>query len=399
MLRRATAFVHDLIRKRTELLPPGFSWPFFATVDLAWCLIVIGASAQRVRTDPVTASLAALIAMAPLVWFLCAATKFSPAIMWTTTYTAVTIWLFAASTPIPSDFAPVLLVLAVSCVAALTPLAYGIAVLGSAIAMVATAAAIHRLDDVVLYLCLIVLGLPVGITTRIQAELLVKQWEMQADLAEHAATDERRRIAREVHDVIAHSLAVTLLHVTGARRALQQDRDVDDAVEALRDAERLGRQAMADIRSTVGLLEDGPSGVAPEPGVTDIPTLIADFVQAGMQVSFRTDGPQDLVSPAVGLALYRIAQESLTNVAKHAPSATAQVGLLISPDAASLSVVNEVPAAVASASRDGRGLAGMRQRVQLLGGVVDAGPCRQGWSVRADIPLTDEPLPRRCSLT
>ena len=76
-----------------------------------------------------------------------------------------------------------------------------------------------------------------------------------------------------MHDVIAHSLSVTLLHVTGARRGLQEDRDIDDAVDALSDAERLGRQAMADIRRTVGLLDDGPAKIAPEPGVADIAAL------------------------------------------------------------------------------------------------------------------------------
>ncbi|PRC52503.1 two-component sensor histidine kinase, partial [Mycobacterium sp. ITM-2017-0098] len=83
----------------------------------------------------------------------------------------------------------------------------------------------------------------VGYLMRIQQQLLVEQREAQQKLAEHAATDERRRIAREVHDVIAHSLSVTLLHVTGARRGLQEDRDIDEAVEALEQAERLGRQA------------------------------------------------------------------------------------------------------------------------------------------------------------
>ncbi len=95
----------------------------------------------------------------------------------------------------------------------------------------------------------------------------------------HAAADERRRIAREVHDVIAHSLSVTLLHVTGARRGLQQDRDIDDAVEALEQAEHLGRQAMADIRRTVGLLDGALMSLAPEPGVDDIHCLVDDFVR------------------------------------------------------------------------------------------------------------------------
>jgi signal transduction histidine kinase len=102
----------------------------------------------------------------------------------------------------------------------------------------------------------------------------------------------------------------------------------------LTDAERLGRQAMADIRRTVGLLEAGSANgssptLAPEPGITDIPELIDDFVQAGLPVTLHTDGEPGQVSAAVGLALYRITQESLANIAKHAPASKAQVSLEI----------------------------------------------------------------------
>jgi signal transduction histidine kinase len=173
--------------------------------------------------------------------------------------------------------------------------------------------------------------------------------------------------------------------------AARSERDVDDAVDALVDAERLGRQAMADIRRTVGLLDGGPTKIAPEPGIDDIPDLIDYFVQAGLQVTLCSEGRQDQVSAAIGLALYRITQESLANVAKHAPSSKVTVRLDVSPSSVALSIVNEMPVAVAAiaASRDGRGVSGMRERVELLGGVIDAGPCRNGWSVRAEIPLAD----------
>ena len=265
--------------------------------------------------------------------------------------------------------------------------------------LLVAASTAHRLDGLALYLSFVAIGWLVGYLMRTQAELLVKQQQMQADLAAHAAVDERRRIAREVHDVIAHSLSVTMLHLTGARHALQQDRDIDDAVDALTDAERLGRQAMTDIRRTVGLLDAGPTGgsspkTTPEPGIANIPDLIDDFLQAGLTVTLRMEGPTERVSATVGLALYRIAQESLANVAKHAPTSNATVYLMISPSVALLSIINEVPLGVcaAPASTDGRGLPGIRQRVELHDGVIDAGRCRDGWSVRAEIPSTgDEP--------
>ncbi len=164
----------------------------------------------------------------------------------------IAILLFATSAPIEGDFAPVLLSLLTGVVGSVTSMRGGVLAALYASALLLAAAALHRVDTPWLYLSFIGLGWLVGYLMSVQQQLLLEQRDAQQKLAEHAAADERRRIAREVHDVIAHSLSVTLLHVTGARRGLQEDRDVDDAVEALEQAERLGRQAMADIRRTVG---------------------------------------------------------------------------------------------------------------------------------------------------
>ena len=390
MLRMATAFARDRLRQRGALIPAGYSWLFVVLVDASMVLSLAASALQRTRTDLPATAAAAFLTLAPLVLFFLAGVKFLPTLVWMTSYVATAILLFGTSTPITGDFAPTLLVVALGSFAALAGSLPGMIALGSAVALLAAASALHRLDLLPLYLGMTAMGWLMGILTRIQARLLVTQQEMQADLARHAAADERRRIAREVHDVIAHSLTITLLHVTGARRALQQDQDVDDAVEALTDAERLGRQAMADIRRTVGLLDDGPAATAPEPGITDVPALVEDYRQARVDVTLHIDGQFDRVSGAVGLALYRIAQESLANIAKHAPACKADVELVISPSAAQLSVDNDAPAAATSVPRGGRGIAGMRQRVELLGGVVDAGPSRRGWSVRVEIPLADQ---------
>lgn len=364
-------------------------------------LVLIASTLQRSSADLPAAAVATVVALSPLVLFVVGGMGFNPAFVWMTWWTAGVILLFTTCTPVTTDFAPLMLVLTVGCVASLASTVWGALAFGSAVVTLIAASAAHRLDGVALYLSFVALGWLVGHQMRTQAQLLLKQQEMQADLAEHAVADERRRIAREVHDVIAHSLSVTLLHVTGARRALQQDRDIDDAVDALTDAERLGRQAMADIRRTVGLLDNGPAKMAPEPAIADIPDLVDDFVQAGLPVTLHTEGDPDRVSAAVGLALYRITQESLANIAKHAPESKATVQLTISPSAAVLSVINAVPVAVGAtlASHGGRGLAGMRQRVELLGGVIDTGPSGNAWSVRAEIPLTDpSPRTRRCPL-
>jgi signal transduction histidine kinase len=311
--------------------------------------------------------------------------------MWLAWSAATAVFLFATSAPRTSDFAPLLLVLMVGVVGSLSTLVAGFLAVATAAGLVLAAAAMNRLDAVGLYLSVIGMGWLVGYMIRTQSQLMIKQDEARAALAQHAVTDERRRIAREVHDVIAHSLSVTLLHVTGARRALQQDRDVDDAVDALEQAEQQGRQAMDDIRRTVGLLDDAPMKLAPEPGVDDIADLIDGFVRAGLGVAFHAEGSTERVSAAIGLALYRITQESLANVAKHAAESNVRVMLACSRSSASLSVVNEAAVPVAVGTRpEGRGLRGMRQRIELLGGTIQVGAADDGWSVRAVIPLDGE---------
>jgi signal transduction histidine kinase len=139
--------------------------------------------------------------------------------------------------------------------------------------------------------------------------------------------------------------------------------------------------------------------IAPESGIDDIGRLVDDFSRAGLNVSMRTDGSTERVSAAVGLALYRITQESLANIAKHAPNSKSIVVLVISRSNVKLIIVNELPLAVsADHGLQGRGMEGMRQRVELLGGVIDIGPVDRQWSVCAEIPLGDGDArwPRGC---
>ena len=391
MLRAAAHLVREQLRRRSELIPVGLTWASLITVDAT---VVLGggfATLQRPAGALPVALAAFAIAVSPMLVFFFFNMKLSPVLMWGAWSTATAMMLFATSTPIHADFAPALLVLMVLSIGTLASVMGGFLAALSAVAVLLVASALHRLDAVGLYLGFVAAGWLLGYIMRTQRLLLAEQIQAQQALAEHAAADERRRIAREVHDVIAHSLSITLLHVTGARRVLQQDRDVDDAVEALEQAERLGRQAMADIRRTVGLLDNSPAKAAqttPEPGIDDIATLVADFQRAGLAVALHTEGSTEDVSPAVGLALYRITQESLANVAKHAPDSKSAVLLGVSAASATLSVYNRLPAAVAAApSADGRGLRGMRQRVELLGGAIDVGPTRDGWSVRVEVPL------------
>lgn len=396
MLHAAADYLREQLRRRSELIPVGITWAALISVDAALVLGGVIGTLQRPAADLPVSLTAFAIALAPSVAFVIFNMKMTPGPLWATWLVSSALTLFGTSTPIRADFGPALLVLMVLVVATLGSVLGGLLAAMSAVAMLLTASALHRLDAVVLYLGFIGAGWLLGYLMRTQRLLLAEQIAAQEKLAEHAAADERRRIAREVHDVIAHSLSITLLHVTGARRALQQDRDVDDAVEALEQAERLGRQAMADIRRTVGLLDNWPTKAAkptqtaPEPGIDDIAVLVEGFQRAGLAVGLCVEGPTDHVSPAVGLALYRITQESLANIAKHAPESKAGVVLDISPVSARLAITNLLPAAVMAAqSPEGRGLRGMRQRVELLGGAIDVGPTRDGWSVCAEIPLQE----------
>jgi signal transduction histidine kinase len=216
-----------------------------------------------------------------------------------------------------------------------------------------------------------------------QQQLLRELRAAQAELAREAAAEERRRIAREIHDVAAHTLAVTMLHLTGVRLLLQRRGGDPDAIGALAEAERLGRQGLDDVRRTVGLLGDGGTAArpAPLPGGDALERLVAEYRAAGLDVRLDLKGNPAQVPAATGLALYRILEEALANVVKHAPGAGADVALTIG-SAVRLCVrnsgVRDGGPAVSVGSGSGLGLVGMRERVAALGGTLEAGPWEDG---------------------
>lgn len=225
---------------------------------------------------------------------------------------------------------------------------------------------------------------------RRQHQLVVDLRQAQDALAAGGAAEERARIAREVHDVIAHSLTVTLLHVSAARLAVR-DRP-EDAVAALAEAERLGRRSLADVRRAVGLLGPAQDGgaAAPLPSADDIGALVAEYRAAGVQAGLAVTGDVDVLSSATSLALYRIAEESLANAVRHAPGATVEVELGVDGGRAVLRIVNgagprEPPPDVGP--RPGLGLSGIRQRTELIGGSLQVGPFGTGWRVEVEVPF------------
>ena len=207
----------------------------------------------------------------------------------------------------------------------------------------------------------------------------------QEELANQAAGAERRRIAREVHDLVGHSLTVVLLHITGARRLIQ--RDPEEAERALADAEHAGRRSLADIRRTVALLRDESEGQQPTPDATDLGSLVEQSRAAGLQIDSRFDDEIDQLDAPTGLAVYRIVQESLANAARHAPDSSVAVQVSVAATLVSVTVDN---APTEGTSRQGgSGITGMRERATTLGGSLRAGPHADGWRVRADLPCRD----------
>jgi signal transduction histidine kinase len=146
----------------------------------------------------------------------------------------------------------------------------------------------------------------------------------QAGLAERAAADERERIAREIHDVVAHSLSVAALHITGARMALK--RSPEEAAAALEQAETLARDSMSQVRAAIGVLSPATDGTAAAmPTAEDVPRLVSEFVAAGAHVELDIDGSLTTLSPSLSLTVYRVTQESLSNVVRHSASHEAVV--------------------------------------------------------------------------
>ena len=216
-------------------------------------------------------------------------------------------------------------------------------------------------------------------------ELELRAARLERD--QHSAiAEERARIARELHDVIAHSVSVMTVQAGAARLLLEED--PKRAREPLLSVEDTGRQVLADMRRLLGVLRDGDERVdlAPQPGMDDVTALVDQVRTAGLDAEVVVEGERRPLPPAVDLTAYRIVQEALTNAIKHADPPRANIAIRYDRELLELEVRNDgrfVPQGQA-----GHGLVGMRERVALYGGTFYAGPDTDGgFTVRARLPL------------
>lgn len=239
-----------------------------------------------------------------------------------------------------------------------------------------------------------------AVITRHVRESVARE-QYQAELAKRdqltraAESRVRNEIARELHDVVAHSLSVIIVQASGGKALARKQPEA--AAEVLETIAQTGREALGEMRRIVGVLRADPDAAdvaeySPAPGLADIPAMVA---KAGDRVRLSISGVQPTVSPALGVTVYRVVQEGLTNFLKHAgPDAHATVALIYQPGMISVEVVDDGQSSREDGQADlqvgtGYGLQGMRERVSAMGGQLTARPLNgDGWVVQALLPTT-----------
>ncbi len=242
-------------------------------------------------------------------------------------------------------------------------------------------------SDVVTWHVVFMLSVVAGYAVRFCYKANAAVTEAREALAWQAAAEERRRVARDVHDVVAHTMAVTMLHITAARMAVNRGAP-EVAVDALEEAERQGRSSLADIRRIVRLLraEEGAAIDAVQPGLADVESLVDRCRVAGLPVDLSlaiADRPLT-TSATAELALYQVLREALTNAARHGHGG-ATVQLHARDGDLVLRVENPIGREATRLSR-GSGLTGMGERIAAAGGTIEAGIRDGRWVVRATVP-------------
>lgn len=374
LLERYKARIEADCAERGVLYP----WWIPTYSSMASAGLAIAAVAQRDGFASPLLLLGGLLAIVPqLVWL--GAARFLPIFAEAGVVLAGALLLIVDKQVTP-DFAPFLLVISAAESAAMCTVRGALAVATIDIGALIGTAAAGLLSGSALYIVGVLLATDAGIALRWQMRAIAEERAKQEVAGQQAVLAERQRLAREVHDVVGHSLSITLLHLAGARRALEED-DLADVKDALLQAEQVGRAAMADLRGSVSSIGGTGAGTQPLPGAADIAGLVEAARTAGLDVRYEQRGPIERVSPATGLGLYRIAQESLANIAKHAPGTAAALCLDCADGAVRFTVRNRLPAGHRPEPPHGSGIPGMTARATQLGAAFRAGAEDGHWVV------------------
>ena len=237
-------------------------------------------------------------------------------------------------------------------------------------------------------------GLVEGVVMLLVRRVIVDR-DRRAEIAERerdvaareAVVEERARIARELHDVIAHHVSMIVLQAGAERRVLGEENA--STREVLETVEQSGRSALTETRRLLGMLRgDGSDPLTPQPGLDDVPMLVGQLRDAGLPVELSIDGERRELPVGIELSAYRIVQEALTNTLKHAGDARATVHVCYGPDSLELEIADDGPGGNKRASGGGHGLVGMRERVALYGGRFDASRRPSGgFAIRVVLPI------------
>lgn len=233
----------------------------------------------------------------------------------------------------------------------------------------------------------VLLGLWVaGSAVRARQERIAELESARDREAREAVAGERARIARELHDIVAHAVSVMVVQIGGARHAMRSDPEV--AEQSMRSAEAAGREALSEMRRLVGLMREDAPRIEPVPGVGALPALVRRFAGAGLPVTLDVDPALPEVGAGLDLTAYRVVQEGLTNALKHAGQVPTSVRVHRTGDRLHIQVRNAAGAATRNGQGGGHGLRGLAERVALYGGRMDAGQdAGAGFALRVELPL------------
>ncbi|HTN26039.1 MAG TPA: sensor histidine kinase [Solirubrobacteraceae bacterium] len=272
----------------------------------------------------------------------------------------------------------------------------GLAIVVGGAAIVALNDPAHSLNEVLLVPATFTLAWLGGFATRERAEQALRA-EERAQRAERdrelaariAIAEERARIARELHDIVAHAVSVMVLQVGAVRHRLPAE--LGEEEEALRGVEKTGRSALAEMRRMLGAMrrDDDAPELAPQPGLGRLDVLLAEVGRAGLPVELHVDGEPFALPAAIDLSAYRIVQEGLTNALKHARASRADVRIRYAADELRIEVADDgVGTADAAGDGHGHGLVGIRERVKLYGGEMTAAAANGGgFRLTTSLPL------------